>query len=204
MLNSGFVDPASVADRVRQLHAPQLRDKNYPKAVEYGKRWIEASGGNDLDAYVLTGKANTSSRTTPVRSNHPRAVDAAKRAGKPVKEQWLQIILSAYDRMDDAAGVAQRSSSMPSVPNQKRWKESLDTVYASPDNEDRPTWKSTACETNSDVIDRPDDYVKCRTSPPRSASRAKPPRRSRRLGEEMDAKDGTASGAPGGAQEERR
>jgi hypothetical protein len=192
VLNSEFVDPASVADRVRQLTRLNFELKDYPKAVEYGKRWIEASGGNDLDAYVLTGQGQYLVEDNAGSIETMRAaVDAAKRAGKPVDEQWIQIILSAYDRMDDAAGVsATLEQYVELFPSQKRWKELLGTVYANPDNEDRTILEIHRLRAELDVMERADDYVEmsdiaASVGIPGEAAKAM----EKALSEEMEAKD---------------
>lgn len=161
VLNSGFAKPEQTADRVRQLCQLYFQTKNYAKAAEHGKRWIEASGGKEPDAYVLTGQAqyllddNAGSIQT-IRG----AIDSAKRTGQPVKEQWLEIMLSAYDRMDDAAGVGATLQELTAAfPTQTRWKQLLDTVYASADNDDRSTLEIHRLRSELGVIDSADDYV---------------------------------------------
>ncbi len=160
-LNSGFVPPEQTLDRVRQLAQLNFQIKNYSKAAEYGKKWIEGSGGKEPDAYVLTGQAqyllddNAGSIQT-IRG----AIDSAKSAGQPPKEQWLEIMLSAYDRMDDAAGVGATLQELTAAfPTQTRWKQLTDTVYASADNDDRSTLEIHRLRNELGVIDRADDYV---------------------------------------------
>jgi tetratricopeptide (TPR) repeat protein len=161
VLNSGFAKPESIPDRVRQLAQLNFQIKNYEKAVEYGKRWIEQSGGKEPDAYVLTGQAqyllddNKGSIETI-----QGAIDSAKATGEPIKEQWLEIVLSAYDRMDDQAGVVKTLEELTAAyPNPTRWKQLTDQVYASPDNDDRSTLEIHRLRNELGVIDRPDDYV---------------------------------------------
>lgn len=161
VLNSGFAKPESTVDRVRQLCQLNFQIKNYAKAAEYGKRWIEMGGGKDPDAYVITGQAqylldDNAGTIQSIRG----AIDSAKSTGQPVKEQWLEIMLSAYDRMDDAAGVGATLLELTAAfPTQTRWKQLTDQVYASPDNDDRSTLEIHRLRSELGVIDRPDDYV---------------------------------------------
>lgn len=160
-LNSGFVPPEQTADRVKQLAQLQFQNKDYQKASENGQRWIELSGGSDPEAFVLTGQAQylLDDNAGCIKSIRG-ALDAAKKSGQPVKEQWLEIMLSAYDRMDDAAGVAATLEELTAAfPNPTRWKQLTDTVYASADTDDRSTLEIHRLRSELGLIDRPDDYV---------------------------------------------
>ncbi|NJO12659.1 MAG: tetratricopeptide repeat protein [Gammaproteobacteria bacterium] len=160
VLDSGFLAEELVNDRTKQLAQLNFQIKSYPKAIEFGKRWMAATP-DDPYAYELTGQAqylidDNAGAIQTLRG----AVDAAKRSGTPVKEQWLQVILSAHDRTDDAAGVSQTLQELVAAfPTPKYWEQVLDSLYTRPDNDDRTTLEIHRLRSEVGVLKRPDDYV---------------------------------------------
>jgi thioredoxin-like negative regulator of GroEL len=159
-LASGFVAPEVLNDRLKTLAQLNFQIKNYPKAIEFGKRWAEAAP-DDPAAFELTGQAQylTDDNQGSIETLN-KAVESAKRTGKPVKEQWLQVILSAYDRMDDAAGVSKTLEQLAQeFPTPKYWEQLLDSIYATPDNDDRTVLEIHRLRDSVGVLQRADDYV---------------------------------------------
>lgn len=160
VVNSGFLEPQALNDRIKMLAQLNFQTKNYPKAIEWGKRWAEVAP-DDPSALELTGQAQylTDDNAGAIQ-NLDAAVEAAKRSGKPVKEQWLQVILSAYDRTDDAAGVSKTLERLVAeFPTPKYWEQLLDSVYATPDNDDRTVLEINRLRDQVGVLKRADDYV---------------------------------------------
>ena len=160
VVNSGFLEPQALNDRIKMLAQLNFQTKNYPKAIEWGKRWAEVAP-DDSSAFELTGQAQylTDDNAGAIQ-NLDAAVEAAKRSGKPVKEQWLQVILSAYDRTDDAAGVSKTLERLVAeFPTPKYWEQLLDSVYATPDNDDRTVLEINRLRDQVGVLKRADDYV---------------------------------------------
>lgn len=160
VVNSGFMPEDIRAERTRQLAQLYFQVKNYQKAMEYGRRWVEQSNGQAA-AYELVGQAqyllddNAGSVETL-----GKAVEAAKQAGEPVKEQWLQVILSAYDRTDDAAGVSKTLEALVEhAPTPQYWEQLLDSIYATPDNDDRTVLEIHRLRNAVGALHRADDYV---------------------------------------------
>jgi len=160
VLNSGFLAEELVTDRTKQLAQLNFQTKNYPKAIEFGKRW-SAAVPDDPYGYELTGQAQYLVDDNAGSIQTLKAgVDAAKRGGKPIKEQWLQVILSAYDRQDDAEGVsATLQELVTQFPTPKYWEQVLDTLYTKQDNDDRTTLEIHRLRNEVGVLKRPDDYV---------------------------------------------
>ena len=160
VVNSGFLEPQALNDRIKMLAQLNFQTKNYPKAIEWGKRWAEVAP-DDSSAFELTGQAQylTDDNAGAIQ-NLDAAIEAAKRSGKPVKEQWLQVILSAYDRTDDAAGVSKTLERLVAeFPTPKYWEQLLDSVYATPDNDDRTVLEINRLRDQVGVLKRADDYV---------------------------------------------
>ncbi len=160
VVNSGFMPEEVKAERTRNLAQLLFQTKDYAKSIEYGKRWIEMSGGT-AGAYELVGQAQylTEDNASAIATLN-QAVEAAKKAGEPVKEQWLQVILSAYDRTEDSAGVSKTLEALVEhAPTEKYWEQLLDTVYATPDNDDRTVLEIHRLRNEIGVLKRADDYV---------------------------------------------
>lgn len=160
VVSSGFMPEDIKAERMRQLAQLMFQTKDYAKAIQYGRQWIELSGGS-ASGYELVGQAQylTDDNAGAIETLN-KAVDAAKAAGEPVKEQWLQVILSAYDRGDDAAGVSKTLEALVEhAPNEKYWEQLLDSIYATPDNDDRTVLEIHRLRSEVGVLKRADDYV---------------------------------------------
>lgn len=160
VVKSGFMPEELKAERTRQLAQLMFQTKDYPKAIEYGKSWIEMSGASAAP-YELVGQAQylTEDNAGAIETLN-KAVEAAKKAGEPVKEQWLQVILSAYDRVEDPAGVSRTLEALVEhAPNPKYWEQVLDTVYSTPDNDDRTVLEIHRLRNELGVLKRADDYV---------------------------------------------
>ncbi len=160
VVNSGFMPEDVRAERMRQLAQLMFQTKNFPKAIEYGNRWIEMSGGS-ASGYELVGQAQYLSEDNAAAiATLDKAVEAAKEAGEPVKEQWLQVILSAYDRGDDSAGVSRTLEALVEhAPTEKYWEQLLDSIYATPDNDDRTVLEIHRLRNEVGILRRADDYV---------------------------------------------
>ena len=83
-----------------------LQLKDYPKVIEYGNKLIAASPEPQADVLALIGQAKyLSNDYRGAIDSMSQAADAARKAGKPVEENWLQIKLSGYVQIKDAPGV---------------------------------------------------------------------------------------------------
>lgn len=160
-LNSGFVPPEQMTDRLRQITLLNYEIKNFPKVVAYGKRWVEATGGSDVNALVALGNAQYLTEDYPAAIKTMQStVSAAQAAGKPVSQEWLQLILSCYAQTDDAAGIAVTLEQIAALfPSTENWKKLLDMVHRNPDNDDRTTLEIHRLRNELGAIDKADDYV---------------------------------------------
>lgn len=160
-LNSGFVPPEQTTDRLRQITLLNYEIKNFPKVVEYGKRWVEATGSSDVNALVALGNAQYLTEDYPAAIKTMQStVSAAQAAGKPVSQEWLQLILSCYAQTDDTAGIAATLEQIAALfPSTENWKKLLDMVYRNADNDDRTTLEIHRLRHELGVIDKVDDYV---------------------------------------------
>jgi tetratricopeptide (TPR) repeat protein len=103
-LASGKLPADQVSDRLKTLVQLNTASKNYPKVMEFGDRWIKA-GGQDLDTRVLVGQAHYLQKDYKnAISIMQDVIKSAEQAGKPVDENWLQLVRSAQTNIGDADG----------------------------------------------------------------------------------------------------
>lgn len=161
LLASEFLPADQIEDRARVAATLNFQLKNYPKAVEYSKRWVEASGGSKPEPYMLLGQSYY------VQNDYANAVkqietgiDLVRRTGKPVTEQWLQLQLSCYAEMDDTAGMKKTLEVLVREhPTPKYWDQMLTLVRNQRDMDDRTTMNLYRLMYDMDQLKRPDDVV---------------------------------------------
>jgi tetratricopeptide (TPR) repeat protein len=101
MLNSGLVPEEQVSDRMKAVSQMYFQEKQYQKSVEWAKKWLDKNGMNE-DMGVLLGQAyylledyrNAAATMTQV-------VDYLEQSNQEPKENYLQIVLSSYVKLDD-------------------------------------------------------------------------------------------------------
>jgi len=158
-LNSGQTPPNELPTRVKTLAQLNARAKNLPKAIEYGNRWIKASP-NDTDAYYLVAQSHYQQKdcknTVRVMQN---GIEAARRNGKPIQENWLSMKLYCQDALKDKDGLSEtREQLVRNFPSRDNWESLLATVYNDPDNDDLTTLGYYRLMFDLDVLEKPSDY----------------------------------------------
>ncbi|HEY7378603.1 MAG TPA: tetratricopeptide repeat protein [Steroidobacteraceae bacterium] len=161
LMSSEFLPPDQLEDRARVAATLNFQLKNYPKAVEYSKRWLEASGGKP-EAHILLGQSYY------VQDDYANAVKeisagigALQQSGKPVPEQYLQLALSSYAQMDDQAGIRKTLEQLlAQYPSPKYWDQMFTIVRnAGGAADDRTTMNLYRLMFDVGSLKRPEDYV---------------------------------------------
>jgi tetratricopeptide (TPR) repeat protein len=145
--------------RVKTLAQLSAKSKNFPKAIEYGNRWIKNSP-SDTDAYYLVAQSYYQTQdcknTVRVLQN---GMDAARKNGQPVKENWLDMKLFCQDKLDDKEGLAEtREQLVRSNPSRENWDNLLTTLYKNTDNDELTTLGYYRLGFDLDVLKRPEHY----------------------------------------------
>ncbi len=152
--------PDQLPARVKALAQLSAKAKNFPKAIEYGNRWIKASPG-DTDAYYLVAQSYYQTQdcknTVRILQN---GMDAARKNGQPVKENWLDMQLFCQDKLDDKEGLAEtREQLVRNNPSRENWENLLTTLYDSPDNDELTTLGYYRLGFDLDVLKKPGHYM---------------------------------------------
>lgn len=105
-LASGLLPATETHDRLKLVTQLHLQLKNYPKAVEFGTRLLALTSSPPPDEQALVAQARyLAGDYKGAVDGMTQAIDAARKTGKPVEENWLQVQLSGYVQLKDAPGV---------------------------------------------------------------------------------------------------
>ena len=159
-LNSGQTPPDQLPARVKTLAQLNAKAKNFPKAIEYGNRWIKVSP-NETDAYYLVAQSyyQTQDCKNTLRVLQT-GMDTARKNGQPVKENWLDMKLYCQDKLDDKEGLAEtREQLVRNNPSRENWENLLVTLYDKPDNDEVQTLGYYRLGFDLDVLKKPDHYM---------------------------------------------
>jgi tetratricopeptide (TPR) repeat protein len=103
-LDSQFLTPEQSDQRVKQVSQFYLAARQYPKGIEFGKRWLakhpsdKTMYGLMADAYYQQGDCKQA------REVAGTAVSTAEKAGEVPEEGWLQVTQVCSTKLDDKAG----------------------------------------------------------------------------------------------------
>jgi tetratricopeptide (TPR) repeat protein len=159
MLNSGFMPPDQVDDRTKTVAQLHFQNKDYKKAVEWGKKWLEKHPGDETMS-VLVGQAYY------VQNDYKNAaatmngvVTTAERGGRTPNENWLQIVLSSQFKLDNKDGIADALKKLVRYyPKAEYWENLLD-IYRRKDSSDRVTLGFYRLMNDVGTLKQADDYV---------------------------------------------
>ncbi len=140
MIDSGQMPAEQVPERTKAVAQMYFQVKEYRKAADWSKKWIDANGLNE-DMGVLLGQSyylledykNSADTMTKV-------VDSLEKAGQTPKENYFQIVLSSNAKLDDKAGI---DNSLKRIvryyPKPNYWENLLDS-YRRKSNSERVTF----------------------------------------------------------------
>lgn len=158
-LNSGRVPPGEVGAKVKTLAQMYLSARNYPKAIDYGSRWIKSNPGDPVayeqvaNAHYQAGDCKGATRVMQ------QGIETARKAGQTPKQNWLQLKLDCQHKLNDEAGMtATREQLVRYYPSKDNWKAVLANVYNQPTNDDRATLNLFRLMLDLGVLEQPKDY----------------------------------------------
>ena len=159
MLNSGFMPPDQVDDRTKTVAQLHFQNKDYKKAVEWGKKYLEKHPGDETISvlvgqsyYVQNDYKNAASTMTGVVAN-------AEKGGRTPPENWLQIVLSSHFKLDNKDGIADALRKLVRYyPKPEYWENLLD-IYRRKNNGDRVTLGFYRLMNDVGTLKQADDYM---------------------------------------------
>ncbi len=159
-LNSGRMSPEAANARAKVIAQMYVGARNWPKAVEYGSRWVKAYPG-DAEAYFQLAQAQSQVKDCRTSAKTMQSgIDVARKNGKTPEQNWLNLKLHCQNELHDQEGmVTTRGQLVRYYPSRDNWKAVLSTVYNQPNNDDRATLNLFRLMLELDVLDKPKDYV---------------------------------------------
>jgi tetratricopeptide (TPR) repeat protein len=159
MINSGFLPAEQVDDRTKTVAQLYFQVKDYRKSAEWSKKWLDKHPGNE-DMGVLLGQSyylledyKNAATTMMGVATH------AERAGQVPKENWLQIVMSSYFKLDNRDGIAEALKKMVRYyPKGEYWENLLD-IYRRKATGDRMTLGYYRLMSDVGVLKDKGDYV---------------------------------------------
>jgi tetratricopeptide (TPR) repeat protein len=159
MINSGFLPAEQVDDRTKTVAQLYFQVKDYRKAAEWSKKWLDKHPGQE-DMGVLLGQSYYLLEDYKNAATIMMGVSThAERAGQVPKENWLQIVMSSYFKLDNRDGIAEALKKMVRYyPKAEYWENLLD-IYRRKATGDRMTLGYYRLMSDVGVLKDKGDYV---------------------------------------------
>ncbi|MFO1395218.1 MAG: hypothetical protein U1F09_15820 [Steroidobacteraceae bacterium] len=126
-LNSGFLPPADVPNRLKALTQLNYEAKNYAKAAEFGVKYLEAAPDDSRTALMV---AHAYYMNKDYAAASALAQKQVAKGGKP-DEQMLNIWLQSDIALKNNAGALQAlETRVRYYPQQKNWADLLDNTLS--------------------------------------------------------------------------
>ncbi|WP_116812761.1 tetratricopeptide repeat protein [Steroidobacter cummioxidans] len=139
MLNSGLMPPEQVDERTKTVAQLYFQMKDYNKAAQWSKKWLDKHP-NTEDMGILLGQSqyllNDYKNAADTMKN---VVNNAVKAGRKPDENWIQIVMSSYFKMQpqDKNGIGDALKIMVRYyPKAEYWENLLD-IYRRKESGDR-------------------------------------------------------------------
>jgi len=139
MLNSGLMPADQVDDRTKTVAQLYFQMKDYNKAATWSKKWLDKHP-NTEDMGILLGQSqyllNDFKGAATTMTN---VVNNAEKAGRKPDENWIQIVMSSYFKMQpqDKNGIGEALKKMVRhYPKAEYWENLLD-IYRRKEGGDR-------------------------------------------------------------------
>lgn len=157
---SGFLTAEEVTTHHKQLAQINYQSKNYAKAADHGRKYLQSSPGN-TDMLLLVGQAYYLQKDFKnARDNVRELVKASDAAGKEVKEEYLQLLMSCDYELKDTDGVAKDLEMLVQrFPSTKYWRDRLEMVMDRSKLSEQQTLEIYRLMLATDVLETGEEYV---------------------------------------------
>jgi tetratricopeptide (TPR) repeat protein len=157
---SEFINPDDVPGRLKVLATLNYQIKNYPKAVEFGRRALEADPNEETMGTIVGQGLYLSQDYKGTLEFTQSQVDKAVAAGEAPKEQTLLLLRSACVNLDDDACTNKATEYLVRyAPQPKYWKELLDPMFRTKGQSDSSLLFAYRLKNAVDAMETSDDYI---------------------------------------------
>jgi tetratricopeptide (TPR) repeat protein len=159
MIASGLMPEDQVADRTKAVAQIYFQEKQYQQSADWAQKWIEANGFTE-DMGVLLGQAyylleNYKGSADTIT----KVVDLLEQQGQEPKENYYQLVLSSYAKLDDRPNVEKTLKRIVlHFPKPNYWENLLDT-YRRKSTSDRVTFGFYRLMNQVGVLKEKADFV---------------------------------------------
>lgn len=161
MLNSGLMPPDQVDERTKTVAQLYFQIKDYTKAAQWSKKWLEKHP-NTEDMGILLGQSQYLLNDYKGAAETMKGVvNNAEKAGRKPDENWIQIVMSSYFKMQpqDKNGIGDALKKMVRYyPKPEYWENLLD-IYRRKEGGDRMTLGYYRLMNEVGVLKDKGDYV---------------------------------------------
>jgi tetratricopeptide (TPR) repeat protein len=160
MLNSGFLQPDKVDDTTKTVAQLYFQVKEYKKAAEWAKKWLDKHPGQEEMAVLLGQSYYVMNDYKNAANVMMGVVNAAEHAGRQPQENWLQIVLSSQFKLDNRDGIGEALKKLVRYyPKPDYWENLLDLYRRKGTTTDRVTLGYYRLMSDVGVLKQKDDYV---------------------------------------------
>jgi len=165
-LNSGFLPPDKVDPYVKQIGLFYYESENYPKSIEFLKRYLQ-NHSSDTETQILLGQAYYLHKEyKPALASLQSAITTVERSGKQPSENVLLMAHKCSSELNDDAGVqASLEKLVHYYPKPNYWRNLLVSVQNSSQNlpagaaADHIRYGIDRLKLDVGMVDRPDEYL---------------------------------------------
>jgi tetratricopeptide (TPR) repeat protein len=159
MLNSGQMPAETIDEKTKLISQLYFQGKEYKKAVEWTKRWLEKHPGQEemtaqlAYAYFLTDDfKNSGAVIGPL-------INSIEKNGRTPKEDYVKLLLSANFKQDDKDGIADSLKKMVRYyPKPEYWENLLD-IYRRKNTSERVTLGYYRLMNDVGILKEKGDYM---------------------------------------------
>ena len=159
MLNSGFMPAEQVDDRTKTVAQLHFQNKDYKKAVEWGKKYLDKHPGDEAISVLVGQSYYVQNDYKNAAATMMGVANAAEKSGRTPQENWLQIVLSSHFKLDNKDGIAEALKKLVRYyPKPEYWENLLD-LYRRKNNGDRVTLGFYRLMNDVGTLKQADDYM---------------------------------------------
>jgi tetratricopeptide (TPR) repeat protein len=159
LVNSEFIPPEQVDERTKTVAQLYFQVKNYGKAAEWAKKWLDKHP-NTEDMGILLGQSQyLLNDFKGAAATMNKVIANAEKAGRKPDENWIQIVMSSQFKLDNREGIGEALKKMVRYyPKPEYWENLLD-IYRRKAQGDRVTLGYYRLMNDVGVLKEPGDYV---------------------------------------------
>jgi tetratricopeptide (TPR) repeat protein len=160
-LASGLLPATETHDRLKLVTQLHLQLKNYPKAIEFGNKLLASSSDPQPEIQALVAQAKyLSGDYRGSIDGMTQAIEMARKTGKAPDENWLQVQLSGYVQLKDAAGVLAVLKQLAVAYPKKNYLTDLFGQWKREQNDDRLVLNLYRVMFHLNLLEFSEDYLK--------------------------------------------